>query len=151
MAEALALISNCHPVLWSSKRKHAYTFCNRVLHFGVIHKQVEGNDNLTFKPHTPVGGHSWQQRCDPAFGALIIHQRPFLASSVLQSNGYCMADRSGHMGLRYNPRLCADPEGDESISIGRVQLIVPDAEPNLSFLTISSTAPLLGTTMRSRI
>jgi hypothetical protein len=44
------------------------------------------------------------------------------------------------LGLGYNPRVCADLlEGDESISIGCEQLIVPpDAEPNLSFLTISS-------------
>jgi hypothetical protein len=60
----------------------------------------------------------------------------------LQSNGYRMADRRGYMGLRYNARVCADPEGDESISIGREQLIVPDAEQNLSFLTISSDKQL---------
>lgn len=47
------------------------------------------------------------------------------------------ADRGGYMGLRYNPRACADPE-DDSIPIGREQLIVPDAEHNLSFLTVSS-------------
>jgi U3 small nucleolar RNA-associated protein 13 len=41
------------------------------------------------------------------------------------------------MGLRYNPRACADPE-DDSIPFGREQLIVPDAEHNLSFLTVSS-------------
>jgi hypothetical protein len=46
------------------------------------------------------------------------------------------------MGLRYIARVCADPEGDESISIGREQLIVPDAEQNLSFLTISSDKQL---------
>jgi WD40 repeat protein len=48
----------------------------------------------------------------------------------------------GLHGLRYNARVCADPEGDESISIGREQLIVPDAEQNLSFLTISSDKQL---------
>jgi U3 small nucleolar RNA-associated protein 13 len=56
--------------------------------------------------------------------------------SALQAFG---ADRGGYMGLRYNPRARADSsEGHESIPTGREQLIVPDAEHNLSFLTLSS-------------
>ena len=49
----------------------------------------------------------------------------------------------GLHGLRYNAHVCADPEGDESISIGCEQLIVPDAKQNLSFLTISFDKQLL--------
>ena len=53
------------------------------------------------------------------------------------------ADRGGYVGLRYNPRARADPEGDESIPICREQLIVPDAEHNISFLSISSDKQML--------
>jgi len=45
------------------------------------------------------------------------------------------SDRGGYMGLCYNPHGYKD--ADESSPIRRDQLIVPDAEHNLSFLNIS--------------
>jgi U3 small nucleolar RNA-associated protein 13 len=45
------------------------------------------------------------------------------------------SDRGGYMGLSYNPHVYK--EEDDSVPIARDQLIVPDAEHNLSFLHIS--------------